>query len=103
MRANSTPQLVSTFGMATETKAPELVATALDALHKLLAYRWINGAFHDEGIRVVVCCGVCCADSALLPPDDPEHRKLIDKVIAIIGKCYENSSDQVREALCVSM
>ncbi len=35
--------------MATETKAPDLVATALDAMHKLLAYRWINGTFHDEG------------------------------------------------------
>jgi hypothetical protein len=52
-------QLVSCFGMAGDTKNTVLVSTALDGLHKLLAYKWIRGSFHDE--------------------EDPEHRKLIDK------------------------
>ena len=54
-------QLVSLFGVATESRNPEIVSTALDGLHKLLAYKWIRGSFHDE--------------------EDPEHRRLIDKVI----------------------
>jgi hypothetical protein len=61
--------------MAGESKNPQMVSTALDGLHKLLAYKWIRGSFHDE--------------------EDPEHRKLIDKVIIIVTKCYETPGDDV--------
>jgi brefeldin A-inhibited guanine nucleotide-exchange protein len=41
-----------------------------------LAYKWIRGTFHDE--------------------EDPEHRKLIDKVIDIVVTCAECPGDEVQ-------
>ena len=60
---------------ACDTKDARLTSTALDAIHKLLAYKWIQGSFYDE--------------------EEPE-RKLIDKVILIVCGCFETREERVQ-------
>ena len=70
-----TNKLIITLKLACESKQPKIMSQALDCLQKLIAYGFIRPTIKDI--------------------EKPE-RRLIDKVMEIIGDCFDSPDDNVQ-------
>eukprot|EP01102_Stenamoeba_stenopodia_P009328 TRINITY_DN274_c0_g5_i1.p1 TRINITY_DN274_c0_g5~~TRINITY_DN274_c0_g5_i1.p1 ORF type:complete len:226 (+),score=67.07 TRINITY_DN274_c0_g5_i1:292-969(+) len=73
----SIEKLVNTFKIACESRVGKLMSVSLDCLQKLMAYGYIRG-------------------EAKSTDAGDQEKKLIDKVIDIIGSCYNFQDENVQ-------